>query len=528
MRKIVLISCTLIVGIAVAVVVERSIGAQAPRQTSPSTQAPAPIPSQGTPSAVPFSVLESSFLDWQLPANAQAYADIDGKRAYRDVVDQVAISRRYRDAGHAFWGRIIGTSSDAESAEWVASRFKAVGLSDVRVQPLDLAPQYVPNSWEITAAGGGKTVRLESAWPATSSEITPAEGLDLEAVYVGMGSEAEYVGRDVRGKAVFIYNPPRPGGGERGADERAQQKGAAAIIEVDGLPGNIKTQINLTSSATPVRRINVPIFSMGRQDGFTVRDMIVAGQPPPRVKIRLDAKLVPNLKTATVWGMLPGATDETVYVIAHRDGYFDAATDNASGVATMIELAAHFAKIPQAQRRRTMYFLGISGHHPPPQNPTVDWLMEHKAEVFAKTALVINSEHTSTLQTYLRGDSIRRANTYTGQLWYGGGATRPKLQEIASKAFREFGVPVYAEPEQPGPPGSDLSMKNFWRYVPGVMTMDMNIFFHTDQETPETVPWSGLQAMARAYARLIDEVNKLPLADLQRPPELPQGTASRP
>ena len=65
------------------------------------------------------------------------------------------------------------------------------------------------------------------------------------------------------------------------------------------------------------------------------------------MKVRLDVKMVPDLKTGTVWGTLPGATDETVYIIAHRDGWFESGTDNASGVATMVGLAEYFSKIPK-------------------------------------------------------------------------------------------------------------------------------------------------------------------------------------
>jgi hypothetical protein len=43
------------------------------------------------------------------------------------------------------------------------------------------------------------------------------------------------------------------------------------------------------------------------------------------------------------------------------------------------------------------------------------------------------------------------------------------------------------------------------------------MYFHMDAETPETVPWTGLEASTRAYAKVIDEVNKLPLSALQRP-----------
>ena len=77
---------------------------------------------------------------------------------HRDVVEQVLISRRYRDKVHPkFWGRITGTSSDHESAEWLAAKFKSAGLSDVRIQPLDLEPQWMPQTWEAVVTGAGKT-----------------------------------------------------------------------------------------------------------------------------------------------------------------------------------------------------------------------------------------------------------------------------------------------------------------------------------------------------------------------------------
>ncbi len=70
-------------------------------------------------------------------------------------------------------------------------------------------------------------------------------------------------------------------------------------------------------------------------------------------------------------------------------------------------------------------------------------------------------------------------------------------------------------------------MKDFWRNVPGVESSDYNIYFHTDQETPETVPWTGLEATTRAYAKIVDEVDKRPLSEFQRPPEqTPQKTTA--
>jgi len=459
---------------------------------------------------------QPALLEWPLPAAAQAYADIDGRHLHAYVVEQAAISRRYRDQGHPqFWGRITGTSGDAESADWLAAHFRRIGLSDVRVQAIDLPPQWMPESWTVTASAGETTLELDrSAQPAYGTPGTSAAGLDADAVWAGTGSDADFAGRDVRGKAVFMFSMPLPGSMNNtstleGGPKRAERLGAAAVFEVMALPGNAR---NVLYPA----RVDVPVFALGMEDGYAVRDLIGRATRPARVHIRLAVRQVPNERSALVWGTLPGATDETIYVMAHRDGWFDGATDNASGVATMIGLAEHFAKRPRDRRRRTIVFVGLDGHHNDSGGVGRMWMADHREQLFARTALAINAEHTSTVQTYFYGEKIRRANTYTAQLWYAGGPSRPKLQDVAVRAFREFGVSIYDEPEAAPPPG-DLG--RFFRFVPGVDAGDFNMYFHTDEETPETVPWTGLEASTRAYARIIDGVNELDLKDLQRPPE---------
>lgn len=60
---------------------------------------------------------------------------------------------------------------------------------------------------------------------------------------------------------------------------------------------------------------------------------------------------------------------------------------------------------------------------------------------------------------------------------------------------------------------------DFWQLVPALTTTDANMYIHSDGETPETVPWTGLEATTRAYAMIIDEVNNMDISDLQRPEE---------
>ena len=467
---------------------------------------------------MPQATLDEMLIRFPLPPGQEAYANIDGRQMHKYVIEQVNIARRYRDQGHPkFWGRLIGTSGDAESAQWMVEKLKAAGLTDVRIQPFDLVPQWFPQSWDVAIAGGGKSIPLDSAQPDYGTVGTPPEGLDLEAVYVGLGSEADFSGRDVKGKAVFVFT--MLGAPNEGAVRGASDKGAAAIFEVNMLPGNARYQ------AYPARSTG-PAFTVGHDDGTAAREMIAAmtaGQPA-RVKLKLHVERIPNLKTALVWGTLPGATDETIYIMAHRDGWFDAAGDNASGVASMIALAEHYGKIPQAQRKRTIIFIGLDGHHNSGEGSAVGnaWITANRQKLFSKTALAINVEHPSTIQTqsrprYYNANEIVWGNTYMPQQWYAGGPSRPELEKITTAAFKQFGAPLALYPS-PTPPASDMS--SFFRFVPGIDTSEYHHYFHTDSETPQTVPWTGLEASTRAYAKIIDEVNRHPLSMFQRPEEI--------
>jgi len=465
----------------------------------------------------PLYALEDSYMNWRLLPAEQAYASIDGKHLKQYVNDQTAISRRYRDQGHQFWGRIIGTEADAENARWLLERFRQAGLSDVHEQSFDLPPQWMPQSWSVMASDDGKTLPLETAQPTYLTEATPPAGLDLEAVDVAFGSEGDLEGRDVRGKAVFFYSTDymsRHSTIQGGAIKRIADRGAAAIFVTLLIPGNLRFQFY------PVG-VKIPTFALGLEDGMAMREMIgrSRGNQAPHVKVRLDVKMVPNLKTATIWGTLPGTTEENIVIVAHRDGWFEGANDNGTGVATLVGLAEYFAKIPKEQRRRTITFLGTSGHH---DNAAMSghWLADHK-ETFAKTALLINSEHTAATQLVSYNGTVRKANLATPFMWYVGGSS--KLEDIVIRAYAALGVATYAVPERT--PGGEMG--RYYQYAPSLQVIDTGLYWHSDHETSEIIPPTGLAAVTRAYAKIIDDVNKLDLKDLERPPAA-TATGGRP
>jgi hypothetical protein len=445
--------------------------------------------------------------EWPLAPGDQAYAAINGEHLMGYVKELIGIAERYRDQGHQYWGRITGTSADAETAKWVMDKLRAVGVTDVHSQDLDLPPQWMPVSWEVTASGNGKIINLDTAAPMVRTPGTSnGETLDLEAAYVGLGTEADFIGRNVNGKAVFIEAVGLPGAWQQSASvydapRRAFQYGAKAIFLVVGLPGNFRTEIAGSTQ--------IPSFTLGFQQGAAVRGLIEqsAGKDAPRIRVRSDIQMQAGQKTSLVWGVIPGMSDEKIIINAHRDGYFDAANDNATGVATAIGLAEYYAKMPKEQRRRGIVIVSNPGHH----NTAVgsQWMVAHKDTFFAKTALIINSEHTAQVGVDLYGYKLVGTNMPSNFDWFANGSA--KFKSLVTADWDRFGVSRYAEATE----RANGDMGSFSSFGPSIQLIAATPFYHSDHDSLQTIPPSGLAAVTRSYAKIIDDVNKLELKDLQ-------------
>ena len=80
-------------------------------------------------------------------------------------------------------------------------------------------------------------------------------------------------------------------------------------------------------------------------------------------------------------------------------------------------------------------------------------------------------------------------------------------------AFSMFGVALYAEPNFR--PSGDLNpIKDV---TPGIEVIESNAFYHSNMDE-NTVPAAGPEAIARAYAKIIDDVNLLDLKHIVDPP----------
>jgi len=56
-----------------------------------------------------------------------------------------------------------------------------------------------------------------------------------------------------------------------------------------------------------------------------------------------------------------------------------------------------------------------------------------------------------------------------------------------------------------------------YQLAPSLQLIEGNLYWHSDRETADVVPPTGLAAATRAYAKIIMDVNEVDLKDLIRP-----------
>jgi Zn-dependent M28 family amino/carboxypeptidase len=117
--------------------------------------------------------------------------------------------------------------------------------------------------------------------------------------------------------------------GYNGALLRAAQKGAAAVLINVAIPGNLLTAVGASNGLTT--------FSFGTQDMAAFQELLKTG--PVKVHLELSTEERRGLRDASVWGELPGTSDEDMIIMAHHDAFYEGSLDNASGMAVMMALA---------------------------------------------------------------------------------------------------------------------------------------------------------------------------------------------
>ncbi len=272
--------------------------------------------------------------------------------------------------------RMRGSRGYHAAAEHLAEQLRAYGLSEVRIERLPADGKLFYGTqrsrpawdaefaelWEVSEKGGRVRLASWEAMPITLAQDSESADVTAELVDVGEGTSASDYKQEVRGKLVLAS--AQPGEVARLAVERhgavgilsyAQNQRTAWWGEDENLVrwGHLDTFASKPSFA----------FMLSLKQARALRQRLTAGE-----RIRLSAVVragkhpaAYEVLTAVIPGADPRLRQQEIVFSCHLDHPRPGANDNASGAATLLEMARTLSKLIKegrmARPARTVRFV---------------------------------------------------------------------------------------------------------------------------------------------------------------------------
>ena len=266
--------------------------------------------------------------------------------AIRSEVDAERLQRHLEHFSSLF--RDSGTSDERKAAEYLVQTLTSYGLTPqtltfrsyiswpreghLRLLEADESRVEIPT--RTRSFGGATSAQGITAELVFIPFAEPAKG---EMIFSHRAVAGDYAGANVTGKIVVTAD-----GGPDGI-RRAQEHGALAHVHIwpsdeDAIHEMIATPVWGTPTTQTAGRIPaIPALGITNRDGATLRERLAAGP--------VTATVISNVETAwvnlpLVVADIPGTgSDHFLLVGSHIDSWYEGITDNATGDATLLEMA---------------------------------------------------------------------------------------------------------------------------------------------------------------------------------------------
>jgi len=304
-----------------------------------------------------------------------------GDRAY-DYVSQLAL-----------WDRSQITEGYTRAAEWVSQKAKEFGLERVTIErfPSDGKIEYfgkpMPPQWKVKKGElwlvSPFPMKLTSyaELPMSLAGFSASADVEAELVDIGAGTADTDYTVGVKGKIVLTSGDPlvvyRRAVAKEGAAGIVSAWSAPDFDQLNRRPGDFPDQVGWPRvPGKEAAGSGHFAFALSARRAQELRTIMRQGKAV-RVHAIVDAELVPgNLEVVS--GFIPGSTypNEEIVVTAHLDHYKPGANDNASGSATILEMARTMRQMIKSgelpQPLRTIRFMWV-----PEYNGTYAWFSAH-------------------------------------------------------------------------------------------------------------------------------------------------------
>ena len=196
----------------------------------------------------------------------------------KDVVIDISNIALESEKRTPYWGRLPGTPEDKKTMDYIEARLVDLGF-DIEKKDVYITKEWRPRRWSLNYEFNDKSYSIASAFPTGENIKHLDSSFKTELVWVGLGSEADFIGKDIKGKAVVIYSFFVPGGRSHSASSRAElfyankiasEEGAALIINIMGVPGDAMFAGGAFhgTSGKPASSFNAPVITISQDEGF--------------------------------------------------------------------------------------------------------------------------------------------------------------------------------------------------------------------------------------------------------------------
>ena len=256
--------------------------------------------------------------------------------------------------GDSFGHRLSGSKGLEDTIQWAVAEMKKDGLENVHLEPVKV-PHWVrgEESAEIVAPARHPMVMLGLG----NSVGTPPAGVEGEVLVVRNFQQLDAAGPKVRGRIV-LFNVPFTTYGETvqyraGGPSRAAALGAVAVLVRAVGPLGLRTP-HTGALRYAEDQPQIPAAAVTVEDAERLQRMQDRGTPP-RVRLKMEARFLPDADSANVVGEIRGRErpDEVVVVSGHLDSWDigSGATDDGGGCVVSWEALRLMKKLNLRPRR---------------------------------------------------------------------------------------------------------------------------------------------------------------------------------
>jgi aminopeptidase YwaD len=268
---------------------------------------------------------------WAAPeANLQSDQAFDNK-----IVNRINVENIYNHIAElSKTPRVAGTLGEDRAVEYIKRQFESYGY-ETEVQPFDIYSYTEPSVIELSIDG----MTFDPAPRDFTYDVNGA--VTGELVYCGLGAPSDFEGKNLKGKIALIQR-----GSYTFASKilNAAAAGASAVIIFNNSDGVINGTLGEPNDKY------VPSLAITKVQGEALKSRLDTGETMTAT-LKVEGASINKATSHNVVATKRAtqkSTDQMVLVGAHHDSVDGApgANDDASGTATVLELARVFANAP--------------------------------------------------------------------------------------------------------------------------------------------------------------------------------------